>query len=80
MERTLELKVIPKKELIVGAYYKGECRNATEGRWDGKVFRHWRYKFGMWQIDTIPHFEDEKKYDSFCPYLLIYLYEKEIPL
>ena len=37
---------IPKKDLIVGETYIGDCRNASEAIWNGKVFVYKRNKFG----------------------------------
>jgi len=73
--------VIPKAELVHGAYYKGRCRNATEARWHEKdqCFYHWRYKFG-WFIETIKAPEDDKVYDVFIAEERIETPEKEIQL
>lgn len=56
---------IQKTDLQTGAYYKGECRNATVARWDGTAFRHRRFKFGGWFIETIRCPEDDQRYDTF---------------
>ena len=58
---------IPKENLIVGETYLGTCRNADEAVWDGEKFTYMRFKFGMFQNDTIKHFEDEMYYDVFIP-------------
>lgn len=59
--------VIPKKDLIHGAYYIGVCRNATLARWDGQreVFVHWRTKFGSTYLEDIHCPEDDSVYDVF---------------
>lgn len=61
--------MIPKKDLVHGAYYVGECRNADLARWDAElnVFLHWRNKFGDRFIEDIKHPEDERLYDVFVP-------------
>lgn len=58
---------IPKKDLIIGQVYKGNCRNANEAIWNGKVFIYKRFKFGMEYFKTINHFEDDDGYDLFVP-------------
>ena len=59
---------IPKKDLIVGKTYIGNCRNTYEATWDGKVFKYKRYKFGTYFDDEINHFEDDDGYDLFVPW------------
>ena len=58
---------IPKNELIIGKIYIGDCRNATEAIWDGKVFKYMRTKFGLTYEEEINHFEDDDGYDVFVP-------------
>lgn len=58
---------IPKNELIIGKTYIGDCRNATEAIWDGKVFKYMRTKFGSTYEEEINHFEDDDGYDVFVP-------------
>ena len=58
---------IPKNELIIGKIYIGDCRNATEAIWDGKVFKYMRTKFGSTYEEEINHFEDDDGYDVFVP-------------
>jgi hypothetical protein len=58
---------IPKKDLIVGETYLGNCRNAYEATWNGEYFTYNRYKFGILITDTINHFEDDDGYDLFVP-------------
>ena len=69
--------VIPKEQLIVGAYYKGRCRNASVARWDGKVFHHWRRKFGTKFVETIKCPEDDDKFDVFVAEELLEPHEVE---
>ena len=58
---------IPKRNLIIGRTYVGDCRNAQEGVWDGQKFVIKRYKFGDIFDDTVDHFEDDRGYDVFIP-------------
>ena len=58
---------IPKEELIVGETYIGDCRNASEAVWNGKVFTYMRKKFGYTYPEDINHFEDDNGYDLFIP-------------
>lgn len=58
---------IPKKDLIVGKTYIGDCRNASEATWNGKVFVYKRNKFGYVYEEEINHFEDDDGYDLFVP-------------
>ena len=58
---------IPKKDLIIGKAYIGSCRNASEGIWNGEEFEIKRYKWGMWEDDTVDHFETFTQHDIFIP-------------
>ena len=58
---------IPKKELIVGRTYIGECRNASEAVWNGEVFIYQRHKFHLVYPEEINHFEDDDGSDLFVP-------------
>ena len=60
---------IQKEDLIDGAYYDGQCRNATTARWFAKenVFVYWRTKFGDRFTETIKHPADDNGYDLFYP-------------
>ena len=58
---------IPKEQLEVGKTYLGTCRNFSKAVWNGIEFEGKRYKFGMWQDDTINHFQDDDGYDLFVP-------------
>lgn len=79
--KTYEPK-IKKEDLEHGAYYKGECRNATEARWNGEkqCFVHWRQKFTMIFLEEIKCPEDEKYYDVFVTENKLETPTKEIPL
>jgi len=59
--------ILPKTELVDGAYYVGRCRNATVARWSAVhgVFFHWRVKFGRIFVEEIKHPIDEEHYDVF---------------
>ena len=73
--------IIPKSELIHGAYYNGRCRNASIARWSGETqrFYHWRYKFGGKFIEEIMAPEDEKHYDVFVAESILENPTEEIP-
>lgn len=73
---------IPKTQLIDGAYYRGECRNADVARWDGfrERFFYWRTKFGDKYVEEICCPEDDDHYDVFVAEELIFNPEEEIPL
>ena len=58
---------IPKKDLIIGQTYLGDCRNASEATWNGKVFIYKRRKFNLEYEEEINHFEDDDGYDLFVP-------------
>lgn len=58
---------IPKKDLIIGKTYIGNCRNSNEAVWNGKQFIYKRSKFGILFEDTINHFEDDDGFDLFVP-------------
>ena len=58
---------IPKKDLIIGKTYLGDCRNASEAIWNGSEFVYDRYKFGTTYKDTCNHFEDDDGFDLFVP-------------
>ena len=57
--------VIPKAELVKGAYYLGRCRNATVARWDGTHFWYWRYKGFIRHLERICAPEDDATNDVF---------------
>ena len=58
---------IPKAELVDGAYYKGQCRNANVARWNAakNKFYHWRTKFRCKYVETIFCPEDDQTFDVF---------------
>ena len=58
---------IPKKDMIVGRTYIGECRNASEAVWNGEVFIYQRHKFHLVYPEEINHFEDDDGSDLFVP-------------
>ena len=69
---------IPKEDLVIGVWYKGDCRNATVAFWDGTRFTYFRNKFGNWFPETICHPEDDDGYDFFLPEKAIMDYNGEI--
>lgn len=73
--------VIPKTDLVHGAYYKGRCRNADITRWNGEeeIFYHWRHKFGTKFVEKIHCPEDEDHYDVFVAEELLQNPPEEIP-
>ncbi len=77
IDKLIELGAITKKDLIIGKYYYGKCRNADVCMWDGKVFQHMRYKFGYYN-DNVNHFEDDNGYDLFVPLRITEPKENEI--
>lgn len=58
---------IPKKDLIVGKVYLGDCRNSGKAKWNGKDFEFTRHKMGGSYIEHINHFEDDDNHDLFVP-------------
>lgn len=58
---------IPKDKLVIGETYIGNCRNASEAVWNGKVFTYKRTKFGYTYDENINHFQDDDGYDVFVP-------------
>lgn len=73
---------IAKKDLIHGAYYSGQCRNASEARWnaDKQIFVHWRTKFNSTFLEEIKHPEDDNLFDVFVVEEILEQPTKEIPL
>lgn len=59
--------IVPKAELVDGAYYIGRCRNATVARWSAAhdCFFHWRVKFDRIFVEEIKHPIDEHYFDVF---------------
>jgi hypothetical protein len=72
---------LPKSALRHGAYYRGECRNASVARWNAErgQFYHWRNKWGLTFVETIKHPEDDEVYDVFLPFEEEPNPEREIP-
>lgn len=66
IDKLIQCGAITKKDLVIGKYYYGKCRNNNVAMWNGKEFQYMRYKFG-WREDTINHFEDDNGYDLFVP-------------
>lgn len=68
-EQELYDKGVKKADLKDGAYYEGQCRNATVARWSAKLgcFLHNRSKWGSTFTETIKHPDDDLGYDVFFP-------------
>lgn len=62
------LGAIPKDQLKVGQWYKGDCRNSRKAKWDGEKFVYERYKWGSTYWDDIDHFDSDTCYDVFIPF------------
>ena len=58
---------LAKAVLTHGAYYLGDCRNASIARWNGETnrFVYMRTKFGSTFAESICHPDDDKVYDVF---------------
>ena len=61
---------VQKVDLVDGAYYRGQCRNAGVARWFAAQdrFTYWRNKFGCRFIEDIMHPDDDQVYDVFYAY------------
>ena len=79
-------KMIAKADLIVGATYKGHCRNAQKAMWNGRKFEYIRCKFAFEYLETICHPDDYQEFDVFYPddqeFDVFYPYEllEEVPM
>ena len=73
---------VPKAALEDGAYYVGECRNATVARWCAaqQCFFYWRFKFGSRYVERIKAPEDEKRFDVFVAHRIIETPDAAIPI
>jgi hypothetical protein len=74
--------ILPKTELVDGAYYIGRCRNATVARWSAPhdCFFHWRVKFDRIFVEEIKHPIDENYFDVFRVVRVLPEPKFEIPL
>ena len=74
--------LIPKEQLVDGAYYVGRCRNATIARWStsNDCFYHWRIKFEQVVIEEIKHPVDVGYFDVFRPVRVLTEPKFEIPI
>ena len=64
--------VIARRDLVVGCYYEGDCRNASLARWNGSCFIYLRQKFGDSFWEAINHSESERQgHDTFRPTRLL---------
>ena len=59
--------IIPKKDLVKGRYYLGDCRNASVAMWNGHEFVYIRHKMGGSFPEDINHIEDDNGFDLFIP-------------
>jgi hypothetical protein len=73
--------ILPKAELVDGAYYVGRCRNATIARWSAAhgCFFHWRVKFDRIFVEEIKHPVDEDYFDVFRAVRVLHELKFEIP-
>lgn len=76
--RAYSLGMIRKEDLVVGQYYKGNCRNASVAKWNGSKFEYMRYKWGSYYKDSLFYPTDEDHFDVFIPYAVVEPSEKEI--
>lgn len=76
--RAYSLGMIRKEDLVVGMYYKGNCRNASVAKWDGSKFDYMRYKWGSYYKDSLCYPMDEDHFDVFIPWAVVEPIEKEI--
>jgi hypothetical protein len=73
--------ILPKEQLVDGAYYIGRCRNATIARWSSMhgCFFHWRKKFDRIYVEEIKHPIDEHYFDVFRVVRILGTPKFEIP-
>ena len=76
--RAYSLGMIRKEDLMVGQYYKGNCRNASVARWNGSKFEYMRYKWGSYYKDSLCYPTDEDHFDVFIPYTVVEPSDTEI--
>ena len=58
---------LPRAQLEIGARYRCEARNFTEGVWTGDVFVYTRHKFGKSFIDCELYWDDDEHYGTVKP-------------
>lgn len=59
--------IIRKKDLRKNTYYRGKSRNAKVALWNGFEFIHMRYKYGVYNVDSVNCLEDDNGCDLFIP-------------
>lgn len=59
--------VIEKKDLKIGHYYYGKCRNANVAVWNGFCFVYMRTKYCQHFPENINHIHDDNGFDLFIP-------------
>ena len=74
-------KLIPKKDLKHGAYYRGRCRHGGLARWNefDQHFYYWREKCNKFFVDRIRHREDDDVLDVFDAFEEVAVPNQEIP-
>lgn len=60
--------MIAKEDLVVGASYRGHCRNTQVAMWNGKKFEYIRRKFAFEYLEEISYPTDDPVFDVFYPY------------
>lgn len=66
--------MIPKSDLVDGAYYIGCCRNAYLAVWiaEEEKFYYLRRKFSHIFSESINHPEDDNSFDLFIPIMRLF--------
>lgn len=74
LERAYELGMLRPSQLEDGAYYLGDCRNATVACWSAEhqTFAYVRNKFGSSFTEEIEHPANDDGYDLFIPVAKVY--------
>jgi hypothetical protein len=70
IQKAHKVGFIAKKDLIDGAYYQGDCRNASVAKWiaEKDSFVYLRNKWHSQFLEYINDFEDDDGYDTFIPF------------
>ena len=63
----LNVKYLPKEDLLEGMEYYCLARNFTIGMWDGKQFVYTRQKFGDKFLDTELHWDEGAPHGTVKP-------------
>lgn len=70
--------IIRKKDLVIGKYYYGKCRNSRVAVWNGNTFVYMKHEFKFIFPENINHLEDDNGFDVFIPIEMVEPNEKEI--